>query len=112
MRSAGPTPRLRGEIGQMVSIIVEKYNPEKIVLFGSHARGNPRPDSDVDLLIIMPVEASRREASVRIGVDLCDIPVSKDIIVFTPDDVHRFGNLVGTILRPALREGIVLYERC
>jgi len=98
-------------IAEMVRRITERFDPERIVLFGSHARGDARPDSDVDLLVVMNVEGSRRATRIEIGVALHDIPISKDIVVATPEDVERFGDLVGTIIMPALVEGRVLYER-
>ncbi len=98
-------------IAQMVARIVEKFHPDKIVLFGSCARGEITYDSDVDLLVIMPVEGSRREMTVDIYCEVLDFPVPKDILVNTPEDVEEYGDLVGTILQPALREGKVMYEK-
>lgn len=97
-------------IEQMVARIVERFQPEKIVLFGSCARGEITFDSDVDLLVIMSVGGTRREAAGEIYRSLMDFPVSTDIVVNTPEDVEEYGELVGTILRPALREGKVMYE--
>ena len=99
------------KIDQMVQRIVVKFKPEKIVLFGSHSRGIAGKDSDVDLLVIMPVSGSKREKQIEIGVALHDIRVPKDIIVVTPEEVERRRDIVGTIIRPALREGKVLYAR-
>jgi len=99
------------KIDKMVRRIVKEFKPEKIILFGSYARGTPTRDSDVDLLIIMPVSGSKREKRIEIGVALHDIRIPKDIIVATPDEVERRKNLVGTIIRPALEEGKVLYAR-
>ena len=59
----------------------------------------------------MPVSGSKREKRIEIGVALHDIRIPKDIIVATPDEVERRKNLVGTIIRPALEEGKVLYAR-
>ena len=98
-------------IDQMVRRLVERFDPDQIVLFGSHARGAAGPDSDVDLLVIMPVSGSRREKQIEMRVALHDIPLPKDIIVVTPHDVARRRDIVGTIIRPALREGKVLYVR-
>jgi predicted nucleotidyltransferase len=70
----------------MAERIVKKFQPEKIILFGSHARGQAGPDSDVDLLVVMPVSGSKREKAIEVAVTLHDIPVAKDIIVSTPDD--------------------------
>ena len=102
---------IQEKIDKMVRRIVKKFKPEKIILFGSYARGTPTRDSDVDLLIIMPVSGSKREKRIEIGVALHDIRIPKDIIVATPDEVERRKNLVGTIIRPAIEEGKVLYVR-
>ena len=98
-------------ITEMVDRIVREFNPEKIILFGSQARGDAREYSDVDLLVVMPDGTDRRETAVAILDLLGDLPVAKDVIVTTPDEVSRRGHIVGTVLRPALREGSVLYER-
>ncbi len=99
------------KIQEMVNRIVERFHPEMIILFGSYARGEAGPDSDVDLLIVMPVRGSRREKAVQIGVALHDIRVPKDIIVTTPKDFEWRKEIPGTIERPAAREGMVLYAR-
>jgi len=99
------------KIAQMVRRIVERFHPEKIILFGSHARGTAGSDSDVDLLVVMPVEGSKRAKTVEIGVALHDIRIPKDIIVVTPDEMAKYGDIVGHIIYPALREGKVLYDR-
>lgn len=104
-------PNVAREIQRMVRRIVRQFHPERVILFGSHARGEAGPDSDVDLLVVMPVEGSRREMAIRIGVALHDIPVPKDIIVTTPEDYAWRKEIVGTIERPATREGKVLYVR-
>ena len=99
------------EIQKMVNRIVERFDPERVILFGSHARGEAGPDSDVDLLVVMPVKGSRREKAVQIGVALQDIRVPKDIIVTTPENFEWRKEISGTIERPADREGMVLYAR-
>lgn len=98
-------------IEEMVRCIVARFDPERIILFGSHATGRAGTDSDVDLLVVMPVEGSRREKAVEIGVALHDIRMSKDIIVTTPEDFEWRKEIVGTIEWPATREGRVLYAR-
>ena len=98
-------------IQEMARRIAEEFRPDRIILFGSHARGEANPDSDIDLLIIMPVEGSRREKAIQIGVALHDIRVAKDIIVTTPENFEWRKEIPGTIERPADREGVVLYAR-
>jgi predicted nucleotidyltransferase len=99
------------KIDAMVRRIVQRFDPEKVILFGSHARGTAGPDSDVDLLVVMPVEGSKRDKAIEIGVALHDIRVPKDIIVTTPEEFEWRKEVVGTIERPAAREGTVLYAR-
>lgn len=99
------------EIRQMVNRIVERFGPEKVILFGSHARGEARPDSDVDLLVVMPAQGSKRDAQLRVRNAVRDIRVPKDVIVSTPDEFAWRQRVAGTIERLASLEGRVLYAR-
>ncbi len=99
------------KIQEMVRRIVERFEPEKIFLFGSHARGTATADSDVDLLVVMPVRGSRLEKTIEIRVAVHDIRVPKDIVVTTPEDFAWRKDIVGTLERPVMREGKVLYAR-
>ncbi len=99
------------QIQKMVDRIVEQFHPEQIILFGSYARGNAGSDSDVDLLVVMPVAGSKREKMVEIGLALHDIPMPKDILVSTPEEFAWRKDVVGTIEHPAAQEGAVLYAR-
>jgi predicted nucleotidyltransferase len=101
----------RKQIREMVKRIVRQFRPDKIILFGSHARGSAGPDSDVDLLIVMPVVGSKRQQAVEIGVALHDIRVPKDLIVVTPEEFEWRKDTIGTIEWPAWREGKVVYAR-
>ena len=96
-------------IQQMVKRIAAQFQPDKIILFGSHAQGRAGLDSDVDLLVVMPVAGSRREKAIEIAVTLHDIPIAKDVIVVRPEDFEWRSKIVGTIERPAAREGKLLY---
>ena len=98
-------------IAAMTERIVRDFAPLRVILFGSHARVEATGDSDVDLLVVMPAVEDKRETAIRIRRALAGFPLSKDIIVTTPDEIARRGHLVGTVLRPALSEGTVLYER-
>lgn len=95
----------------MAERIVTRFQPLRIVLFGSHARDTASKWSDVDLLVILPNNSDKRGTAIEIRRALGDLPVCKDIVVATPEEVDRRGNMVGTLLRSALREGKVLYER-
>ena len=101
----------RDDINRMVKRIVRQFRPERIILFGSHACGEAGPDSDVDLLIVMPVEGSKLDKAVEIGVALRDVVFPMDIIVSRPEEFAWRKEIVGTIEYPAAREGKLLYER-
>ncbi len=103
--------KLDRTLNRMVKRLVRRFNPDQIILFGSHARGAARPESDIDLLVVLPLSGSRRAKQVEMRVALHDIRVPKDIIVVTPEEVARQRNIVGTLIKPALREGKVLYDR-
>ena len=109
MAGSSRTPKEWTEIAS--ERIARRFNPLRIILFGSRARREERVDSDIDLLVVLPSVEDRRRTTIEIRRLLADIPVAKDIIVTTPEEIARRGDLVGCILRPALREGKVLYER-
>jgi predicted nucleotidyltransferase len=109
-RSAKQTT-VQSQIDRMVKRIVKRFHPERVILFGSHARGEAGPDSDVDLLVVMEFEGAARDTALEIRVALHDILVPKDIIVTRPEDFTWRKEIVGTIEWPAAREGKVLYAR-
>jgi predicted nucleotidyltransferase len=98
-------------IQQMVELIVAQFQPEKIILFGSHARGDVTADSDVDLLVVMAVEGSKRAKQLEIRAAVHDVRVPKDILVSRPEEFQWRKDIIGTIERPAVSEGKVLYAR-
>ena len=95
---------------RVVRIIVESVHPIQIILFGSTARGDHGPNSDLDLLIVMPNGVHRRQVARRIYRDLCGIGSAKDVIVVTEEDVRQFKDNPSLIIMPALREGRELYR--
>jgi len=101
----------RKKIREMTERIIRDFDPEKIILFGSHARGEAGPDSDADLLVVMRVSGSKRKMAARIDLAISGLGLPKDVIVVTPEEVEKYKNVVGTIIYPALREGKILYER-
>jgi len=98
-------------IKMMADRIAKRFRPERIILFGSYARGTAGPGSDADFLVVMPVNGSRRKLAVDILMEVSGLGLPKDVVVVTPDEVERDRDEVGTIIKPALREGRVLYER-
>jgi predicted nucleotidyltransferase len=98
-------------IGAICDEIVRRFQPLRVILFGSCARNEAGPDSDIDLVVVLPAVADKRRAAIEIRRALASFPAAKDIIVTSPEEIARRGNLVGTVLRPALRDGRVLYER-
>ena len=98
-------------ISAVVDRIVGQFQPESILLFGSQARGDADRTSDVDLLVVMKDVPDKRRATIEIRRSLRDLPVSKDILVTTPDEIAKQRHVVGTIIRAALQEEKVVYER-
>lgn len=109
-RSAKRTT-VRATIDRMVKRIVAKFQPQQVILFGSHASGDARAFSDIDLLVVMDYEGVAREKGLTIQYALRDIPVPVDVIVTSPEDFAWRKDIVGTIEWPAAREGKVLYAR-
>jgi predicted nucleotidyltransferase len=96
---------------QAVDRIATRFHPEKIILFGSRARGQAGPDSDADLLVVMPVDGSKRQQAVQMDLALEGIPIPIDLVVVTPEEVQKYRDAIGTIIHEAVRDGKVLYER-
>lgn len=101
-----------GLIRELVNRIVAAANPDRIVLFGSRARAEHRPDSDIDLLVIQKSHLPRHRRSVPIYAALAGLPVEVDweVIVYTPAEVAEWSAVPQAFVTTALREGRVLYE--
>ena len=96
-------------ISIMTDRIVSRFDPMRIILFGSQARGDAHRHSDIDLLVVFDDLIDKRETAVDIRVALADLPVAKDIIVSTPQELERHDTRIGSILCYAQREGKVIY---
>jgi predicted nucleotidyltransferase len=91
--------------------LASRFDPERIILFGSYARGTADDRSDVDLLVIGRFEGDRRALTVAMDRALRGLGLARDIVVMTPEEFEEDRHVPGTIARPASREGKVLYER-
>src|SRR5437763_16438065 len=119
--SSGPLERTRRKpatfadmvtpekIDAAVRILAEAARPARIILFGSHARGNARDDSDVDLLVIEPQVEDRAREMVRLRRLLRPLRIPADILVYSVDEVARWGEQPGSTLYWALHEGTVVH---
>ena len=90
--------------------IAREFGPEKIILFGSYARGNPHVDSDVDLLVLLRFEGKPFRTSLEI-LERMSPPFAVDVVVRNPDDAARRYAEFDPLIRDAFDHGIVLYER-
>ena len=97
-------------IHQAAAILGEAASPARVILFGSHARGDARPDSDVDFLVVEPTVPDRCREMVRLRRMLRPLRIQVDILVASEEEVEDWGALPGTTLYWALSEGEQLYE--
>ena len=95
-------------LDRIIRRIVEVAQPEKIILFGSAARGAMGPNSDLDLLVIKSCPR-RRTLAMQTYSKAAGMGCALDNIVVTPEDVERYGHSPALVIEPALREGRVVY---
>ncbi|HMD95985.1 MAG TPA: nucleotidyltransferase domain-containing protein [Terriglobia bacterium] len=82
-----------GIIRDIVRRIVDTTQPEKVILFGSQARGDARPNSDFDVLVITPSDEPRYRRSIPLYVALADLPVEVEVMVYTPEEVNEWSEV-------------------
>jgi len=98
-------------LSEAIELITGKFDPLRIILFGSRARGEARLDSDLDLLVVLPEIENKRAVTIELMRTLSSLPISKDVLVTTLQEIDERGDVLGLVLRPALREGVTVYER-
>ena len=106
--SAGPTQPLLDKVRSCLLSALDPQ-PERIVAFGSRVRGDARPQSDLDLIVVLRTNASPAERAVVCGRPLRGLGVALDVIVYTPEEYARYRTYPSSIVRTAEREGIVLH---
>jgi len=102
------TPQIKEEI---VNRIVQAISPEKIILFGSYAYGNPDADSDVDILVIMKSNLPRHKRSIPVYNALRGLIIPKDIVVYTPEEIEEWANVPQSFVKTIMNKGKILYEK-
>jgi len=96
---------------QVTRTIVERFHPKRIVLFGSHARGDTGLDSDLDVFIEMQTSRRPPERAIEVSAAFGLRPWPLDVVVYTPEEVQRLRGVSGTLLSVIEKEGKVLYEQ-
>jgi predicted nucleotidyltransferase len=99
----------QAQIAAAVERVAQAAQPERILLFGSHARGEAQEESDLDLLVIETEVPDRAAEMVRLRRLLRPLRIPVDILVYSRAEVERWGNQPGSTLFWALREGRVVY---
>ena len=97
-------------LAEMVTRIRQALQPERIILFGSRARGTAHANSDFDLLVIKDSDQPRYRRSARLYSILADLPAEVEIIVYTPEEVREWSAVPEAFVTTALEKGKVLYD--
>jgi predicted nucleotidyltransferase len=97
-------------IQQAVKRIVQTIQPNKVILFGSYARGDSTPDSDLDLMVILPGHPDKVAEMIRLRQTIGAVGTGVDVLVFSEDEALRRGQVPGTVVYWANNEGKVLYD--
>lgn len=97
-------------INEAVRRLAERFNPERIILFGSYARGTADDKSDIDLLVVCPLRKRRQKLAVEMDRALEGLGLPRDIIIFSSKEFEAEKLIPGTVARYAASEGRLLYE--
>jgi predicted nucleotidyltransferase len=105
------TAEQEAQLQTLLRALVERIQPEKVVLFGSYANGTATPESDIDLLVIVESDLRRDRRQEVISQALRPRRVPIDILAYTPAEVHRCMESPTSFVRHILTTGKVLYDR-
>ncbi|MFW6163352.1 MAG: nucleotidyltransferase domain-containing protein [Planctomycetota bacterium] len=97
------------QLDEIIRRIVEVADPQRILMFGSAARGEMGPDSDIDLLVIVEGPIHHRRLAQKMYRRMIGVGQPVDLLVATPEDLERYGESLGLVYRPALKEGEEVY---
>lgn len=98
------------EIRAVADQIARKFNPQRIILFGSYARGNSHPSSDVDLLVILEENANELDIEIKVILSVAH-KFPMDILVRSPREIEKRLQMGDPFIRGIIEQGVVLYER-
>jgi uncharacterized protein len=107
--SVSPVPNKK-LLDEVTRRIVPSVKPQRVLLFGSAALGRMKKSSDFDVLVVMREPVHRRQTAQKIYRNLHGTGIAVDIVVATEEDLEKYGQRAGTILKSALQEGRILYE--
>lgn len=96
---------------EIVNRIIAAVDPDKVILFGSHAYGQPKRESDLDILVIKKTNLPRHKRSIPVYDALRGLIIPKDIVVYTPEEVKDWENVPQSFVTSVIRRGRVLYEK-
>jgi predicted nucleotidyltransferase len=96
---------------EIIRRIVEVAQPERIILFGSYAYGDPHKGSDLDILVVMESKLPRYKRSVPIYRALAGLLIPKDIIVYTPEEIEAWSEVDQAFITTVSKKGRVVYEK-
>ncbi len=99
----------RDSLKEIVRRIAQVAKPDKIILFGSAARGRMGPNSDIDLMVIKSGKFHRGRLTEKIYMNLFGVCQAVDVVVVTSKDVSKYRDSLGLVIRPAMKEGKVVY---
>lgn len=102
-------PSRRAQIRQLCTRIAREFKPEKIILFGSHAYGQPTPESDLDVLVVMQFAGDPLEQAVTI-LNRLDMLIPIDLLVRTPQQIQQRLEMGDSFMRDIIERGKVMYE--
>lgn len=97
-------------LSKMVAKICQVGHPEKIILFGSQARGDAKTTSDIDLLIVEESNLPRYKRPTRYRKAVAGLYIAKDIVVWSPEEINEWASVSNAFITTIVREGRVLYE--
>lgn len=96
---------------EIIRRIVESAQPEKIVLFGSHAYGRPHEGSDLDILVVMESDLPRYKRAVPIYRALAGLLIGKDVLVYTPQEIDAWSEIPQAFITQVMEKGRIIYEK-